>query len=518
MRRRKGGRARLSRLAWISAALLCMVMVPVAAAGGDKLFDDLDAIIKEESKKEAPTELVPGGSNSSIFRQLFLHSHVELTARYAHYAKDIPYTEEDTGELSLAFNTWTGKEHWRLHASGWLEAGTQDETYKGVSDFLRDESRRRRYLELNEIYTTISGGNLDVTLGRRVMPKDTTLWYQPSYVYHPLDLNVPVEPRTFGLWQLAADYALGDSQLTAAVLPVFQDPKVPAINSRWMPFYNEVAKAWSREEAVWLREKFLKGPVDDDPKSVFLYYYWRALRYEAELRRLLDNKSVEVKNDLPGGSLDEFGYLAKIKTSAGLVDLYGSYFFGPSEFPVVKIEERADTVAFLKKNPSVHKTGAGAGTTWRDFIFHVDGVFTLSPEDEDDSFIRYLGGVGYTAPWLAAALRMDRVDVLVDYARETITERQDAPGYFFSSEIIRPFRRDILVRVLLGITGDLSARYLADYDLRHDAKYHHVGMSYRLWSGLVSEVYFEWFDGGLNSYFGTWRDNDRVVVLLRWTL
>jgi hypothetical protein len=45
-----------------------------------------------------------------------------------------------------------------------------------------------------------------------------------------------------------------------------------------------------------------------------------------------------------------------------------------------------------------------------------------------------------------------------------------------------------------------------------------VGISYRLYSGLVSEVYMEWFDGDYGSYVGQWRDNDRVVVLLRWTL
>ena len=506
---------KLNGFVGILAVLLCMVMTTGADAEDSKLFDDLDAIMAEDGKKTEPADLVPGGSTVGVFLQLFEHSHVEATGRYAHFNENKGGPDDDTGELSLAFNTWTGQDHWRLHASGWLEAGTQEEMYAGVSHFLRDEDRRRRYFELNEIYTTFNQGNLDVTLGRRVMPRDMALVYQPSYVYHPIDLNVPVEPRTFGLWQISADYALGDSLLTAAVLPVFQDPKVPSVTSRWMPFRNALE---NEVEELWLQGKFFKDLVIDDLESLILYYYWRIFRDDAVLKRLLGTKTLEVQNDLPGGSLDEFGYLAKFKTSAGFVDLYGSYFFGPSEFPLIRVEERSDTVALIKENPVVHKVGGGAATTWGNFTFHGDGVFSLSPDDKDDSFFRYVAGVGYTAPRVAAALKMQRLDIMVDYAGESITSHQDAPGYFFSSEIIRPFKDDLVVRLLLGITEDLKAMYVTDQDLGYDSQYHRVGFSYRLYSGLVSEIYMEMFDGDYASYVGQWRDNDRVVVLLRWTL
>ena len=103
-------------------------------------------------------------------------------------------------------------------------------------------------------------------------------------------------------------------------------------------------------------------------------------------------------------------------------------------------------------------------------------------------------------------------------AKHYITSRQDAPGYYFSSELIRPFKNDLLLRLLFGITDDLSAMYVTDQDLRYDSQYHRLGFSYRLYPGLVSEIYAEWFKGEYASYVGQWRDNDRIVVLLRWTL
>jgi len=499
----------------VLAALLCIAMSTFADAQGGNLFDELDAVMAEEADKSGPADPLPRSSTAAVFLQIVEHSRIEATGRYAHFNENRGGYEDDTGELFLAFSTWAGQEHWRVHASGWLEAGTQDGMYESVSHFFRDENRRRRYLELNEIYATFERGDLDMTLGRRVMPKDMALLYQPSYVYHPLDLNVPVEPKTFGLWQVSSDYALGDTLLTAAVLPVFQDPKIPNITSRWMPFSNALE---NELEGTWFKDKLYKGLVIDDLFSLILYYYWLIFRDDDVLRRLLDTKTLSVRNNLPGGSMDEFGYLAKFKTSAGLVDLYGSYYFGPSEFPVIRILEEPNTVTLSKENPMVHKVGGGASTAWGNFTFHGDGVFSISPDDEDDSFIRYIVGAGYTAPGLAAALRIQRIDIMVDYAGETITSRQDAPGYFFSSELIRPFKNDLLFRLLFGITDDLSAMYVTDQDLRYDSQYHRLGISYRLYPGLVSEVYSETFKGEYGSYVGQWRDNDRVVVLLRWTL
>ena len=104
----------------------------------------------------------------------------------------------------------------------------------------------------------------------------------------------------------------------------------------------------------------------------------------------------------------------------------------------------------------------------------------------------------------------------MEYTRETILSDQDRKGYLISSRHARFGRDDVIAVARIGITEDLSLHYKADFDRGNHSRFQRTGASYRVRSGLVLTLDFEFFNGPYNTYFGRWRNNDRVVTMLKW--
>jgi len=393
-------------------------------------------------------------------------------------------TESDFAEGLLELSTWTGTKRWRLSMSGWLEAGTHKHTWAGHSEWFQDRDRRRRYLELNEIYLRWYQEEYDLTIGKKVFKNGITPLYSPADRYSPKDYNDPLDTKELGIWQVQADYYYKNIVMTGAILPVYQASKNPHEDSRW-----------------------IGSSVD--------------FKFPGLLFR--------VEEDIPRVAFSNISYFGRVKATAWGWDLFASAYHGLNPFYVLKVENEDAIVDDLidpamfqamgvtKDVVKVGNIAMGFSTTYNKWEFHGEGLYNYSYRSKDDNYLNYVGGITYNIDDMAKKIFMEQIEITVDYAGEWLMKKQSARGYISSSENSRFGRNDLIGRMNVKVNEDLSFQVTSVFQLGEEGRYTQCEGKYMLREGLFLIVGVEEFNGPNDSYFGRWDKNDRVIGALKYS-
>ena len=503
----------MKRLIVIAILILTAgVWAACAFAGDPDILNELDAYLE--------TDKTQIDSSPSIAGQLADHFSADLELRGSYFFKSAPdspetYADVDddrlTGEMRANWSSWTGKDWWSFHAAGWFEVGTREDACSGVTHFMTDHDNQKRYAELNESFLNLSHGAAAFTIGKKVFENGISTIYSPANRYTSADLSDPVNPIQTGSWQLACDYSREDTTYTGAILPFYQEKKIPAPGSRW------IVSGLQSGYSISSTYNLIPGSLEE--MLEILYYYTDNLLKNGRFADLVnDGKSVAVREDLPGNDPGDWGWFGRAKKSMGLWDTFLSAYYGPAFYPVVKLEDSATVATLIKDTPSVYQLAGGFSTTWKNTEFHGEALYSYSIHNHDDSYINYVGGFCHTSEKLASSLSLDKIDFLLEYAGEVITADQAATDYILSSRCARIGRNDLIASILVTATDDLSLHYLSDFTLSDDARFQRIGASLRIMPGLVFALDFEFFNGPLDTYFGRWCNNDRIVTSIKWSL
>jgi hypothetical protein len=508
----------------IAAALLILsfaAWTPCASAGDSPdILNELDGYLKGDEKAVDP-------SKEGLFGQLADHFSADLELRSSSYFKPAPelsnkYVSVDnyatvdndrlTGKMRANWSSWMGKEWWSVHAAGWFQAGTEADAYGGVTHFMTDRDNESRYAELNEIFLNLSpGGAAAWTLGKKVFKNGIATIYSPANRYTSADLHDPVNPVQLGTWQLAYDYSQGDTVYTGALLPFYQEKKIPPVGSRWL-----VSDLPSVDS--------LPSPFSIQPGSIqelmkLLYYYRDLLFKNRRVSDLIDSGATfSVREDLPGNSPGDWGWFGRVKKPMGIWDTFLSAYYGPSFYPVLRLEVSGNSATLIKETPTVHQLAGGFSTTWGSTEFHGEALYSYSRDNHDDSYVNYVGGLCHSSDSLATWLGLKKLDLVLEYAGEMITDELRITDFILSSKYTRIGRNDLIATVIATVTDDLSVHYLSDFALSDKALFQRVGASLRIMPGVVVTLDFEFFKGSPESYFGRWHNNDRMVTAVKWSL
>ena len=505
---------------FLPLALLCLCLVALPAGADDlDLLQSLDtamAAAKTKEKERAPDD-------QGVLEQLKANLDMGARLRGIHYfettgddllSKD---TQDDFGEAKLDYATGFGVRRVRVATSGWLEWGNQEDTYSGMTEFFQDDDRRRNVWEVNELYAVADFGEVDVTAGRKILENGMGTLFSPANRYSALDLNDPMDPRRLGVWQTSVDWTTGDTTWTMAVLPFFIASKTPSVESRWI----------SGDEWAGIPGYFGVDGSQYEDFLQWLYYFsdLSGVDLVSLIERVLgidfggQTPLVNVTYDTPDSDdPEQWGWFGRVKTSVGNWDLSGSAFHGPSVYPVLKahVDTSALTATVIVEHPITDQASGGFSTTWKELEFHGEALVSMAEGGTDDSYVQSMGGVTWSSQSLAEAMGMHRVDLTAEYVREDIMDRQSADGYFMSSEYARLGRDDVLGRLELFLTEDVSLQWMTDVLLSNSARLHRFGATWRLAEGLVWSGAVELFDGPDTTYYGRWRDLDRVVTSLEY--
>ena len=481
-------------------------------AGDPDIMNELDAYLETD---KTPIESSPG-----VAGQLVDHFSADLELRTSSFFKPAldfyeTYVDADddrfVGKMLANWSSWAGKDWWNLHAAGWFEAGTRTNAYGGVTHFMTDPDNQKRYAELNEIFLNLSSSDFEFSIGKKIFKNGISTLYSPANRYTSADLNDPVNPVQIGSWQLTCNYSREDTVYTGAILPFYQEKKIPEPGSRWivsdLPSGDSLSSAYN----------LIPGSIEE--MQELLYYYMEELLENGRFADVIDNeKSVAVREDLPGNDPEDWGWFGRVKKSMGLWDTFVSAYRGPAFYPVVKLEENTTAATLIKDTPNVYQLAGGFSTTWKNTEFHGEALYSYSIHNHDESYINYVGGFSHTIEKVAKSLGLQKIDFLLEYAGEIITTDQDATDYIMSSKNTRIGRNDLIAGILVTATDDFSLHYLSDFTLSDNARFQRTGASLQIMPRLVFTLDFEFFDGPLDTYFGRWRNNDRIVTSIKWSL
>lgn len=467
---------------------------PPQNAPGDVLKDvDTTGPISEKVKPpEMPTptaETIGEGFAAQLVKNF--HGSVRLRGmQYTQNPPDRPNVDERNtfGNVLAKFTNKTGGKSWDLNVGGWLEYGNEENTYSGTftNEFAQDTDRRRRILEINELFLNFSGTNYNAVLGRKTITNGISTLFMPADRMRPQDLNDPMDPKDLNLWQARFDYYLGNHNLTALFLPVYQENKVPSETSRWMG------------------EKKSGDTVEAD---------------------IYDAGNAGMENDRAKITDNNFGYLLRWKGTVNGWDLFASYYHGPNPYYVVR-EERVATGVPGQTKPIRYKEviktdtiATGFSTSYEKWEFHGEATYTNAYDRKDDNYINYVAGFTYTIDDWAKKIFLEKIDITLEYANEIITNFQNAETYVASSKKSRLGKNDILSRVNLEYNDKLSFQFLCNFSLTRgeEGRYQKLMAKYKIRDGLISKLSLEFFGGQNDSLYGRWSRNDRVTLEIEYS-
>ena len=435
----------------------------------DELAEDTGVTVSKSPWLEIPMKLVDNVAGSLRFRSMFFLRDAE--ERPGADTSDIHYN------VLLRFNTWTGGDAWRFDVAGWVEGGTEEGVYSGVTRWFQDDAGRteRRHLEINELSGMISQPNYDLVFGKKIFKNGLSTLFSPANRLLALDLIDPLDPKEFGIWQAKIDYYLNQYTLTGAVLPVFDGGKIPPPSSRWTG-----------------------RTIDSDPRD----FDFRAITTAEE--------------DYPDIKFSNFGVFGRVKTTYHGWDVFFSYYDGLNPYPVLKVEQRNGEETAVKKNVRVGNYATGFSTTWNKWEFHGEGLYNHSYNGKDDNYANCVGGLTYIIDDLAKKVFLERIDITLEYAFEWVIREQYATGYTISSRNVRLGRNDIFTRIKFKYNKDLDFVYVSDFELEDNGRFNHFEANYAFGKGLSAKVAIETFNGTDESYYGRWEYNDRIIAELKY--
>ena len=322
----------------------------------------------------------------------------------------------------------------------------------GLGAAAPQDQRRRRWVDIDRLMWTVGWGDVDFTLGR--WADDIEAAY-PANRPAPYDLNEPTLPRIQSRWALTAEVYLGDRAYKVAFYPFFIPSKTPAAASAWN---------WGRAG-----DSYFAGA---DPQS-------------------LD----EVRPAGPAQSLLSFGYRSRRRGW----DWGWGLDWGPDQYPVLTTgRDGAATRRYRRK------TYLSAHTESPRAPLALYGQAVAQTGGGDDRFLA-----------LGLGLKIRRRALVLEavYRREWIVQRAGGADLLASSRQARWGRDDLGLQAGWE-SGAFEARaglhrLLGAGSYRADAEvgWRRSRLSWR----LRAEAF-----GGEKGYYGRWRRNDRLLLVLEY--
>ena len=129
----------------------------------------------------------------------------------------------------------------------------------------------------------------------------------------------------------------------------------------------------------------------------------------------------------------------------------------------------------------------------------------------------YVGGITYTNYDFAGIIGHERIDITLEYGGEWIDATLSHSDYERSSEDARPTNNNGFDRIEFKYDEDLKWQWGINYEISDEGWSQGVRLEYNWTDDVTIKVSAEFFDGGNESYFERWEDNDRVICQLEYS-
>lgn len=351
---------------------------------------------------------------------------------------------------------------------------------RGVRLQIPDTSRFRSLLDLKEAIAGFQYGPLDLTLGKQIFAWGTADAFNPTDNLNPYDFLDVIDHEKMGVYAAAARASVGPVTLTFVAVPYFTPSRTPLRDSRWLPLLSPEASA------------------------------------------------ILAERELPGPTVDNIQYAARLRGTIRGWDLSVSYFDGFEHTPVIKqtsVEVSPGTVA-PRLTPVFTRMGVAGfdfSTTWRSFEFHGEGAVKLVKEN--GRVDRFQGVIGLNYAWDSRLRWLERINVILEYGREEdLASDPDSPVLStdrlleLGALLLNNAARDGVfgqIRFTFDDATQLTLRSAVDFTV-DASSYAQIKVNRKLLRSLHLEAGLDVFSGDRDTFWGRWRDNNRFFLFLKY--
>ena len=478
----------MQRTCWI---LLALAVLPGLALGSEESADDLlesldDLLETPPLQTGQAEEEAPPDAWTQLGLQLVENFHgsfrTRLTQHVANPNDRLNPKMSQTQTFSwtrLNMQTWVGDDIWKIKAAGWLQVDNLDDTFHhDFSDyrFFQDRSRQARYAVLNELTFQLHQPTFDLTVGKTFLENGVGLLFSPADVYTAYDYNDPINRQGLGRWLIRADIPLGQAwTLTGVFLPIAPISKMPDVSSRWVTGSPGVAP--------------FPGP---------------------------GVAGGVVPVDYPDITAENFSYFARLKGTLKGWDLYASAYYGlsnqyvlPSSKQVLRFNGLPNTRPTM---PKAVQFSGGFSTTHGRWKLYGENFTQFTIDHEDDDYTQFLVGtmVVLDDDWVTT-LGWDRIDLIVEYAKECIIRNYDPSKTFIGSRQARMGTNTLMAELNIVFSEKWNFQYIHANQLDLSGQANILRTEWEFVPDMFLRLGYEMFHGRPKEYVGRWDNNSRFV-------
>jgi hypothetical protein len=404
--------------------------------------------------------------------------HLKITLEYRNYSYFEGKSRGDgrnsisEGRLRVEYDRDVG-DNMRAYINALLQADDDEFTHGFVDDF-EDDDLRRNYFNFTEAFLDIYFDDFDLRLGKQIITWGKADVSNPTDNINPTDYSNLLDDETIGVVAVNLNYYWNGWNLQVVGVPGFTPTRLPPQGTRF---------AFVPPD----------GMAQIGPFSVPI-----------------------MEPELPSNSIDNAQYGLRLLTTYRGWDFSVSYYDGINDIP-------APTVRLGKPIPSpeavvpvYHRYRAIGGdfaTTFDRWGFHGEAAQLIFDGDTEDARFQYVIGLDYTR---SDVLFDHDIFVIIEYVGEDVTKK--GSGFDSGTALDR-----VLVSALAGnITYEFTE--YTKVELRGVVDFHQ-GDDYYIQPQLVHQMTDDFeitagldiLGGPKDTFFGEFKDNDRVFVKLKYT-
>ncbi|MFQ5897432.1 MAG: DUF1302 family protein [Candidatus Methylomirabilia bacterium] len=276
-------------------------------------------------------------------------------------------------------------------------------------------------------------------------------------------------------------------------------------------------------EGVWV-------PVfDPDMTSFRAENRWTALPEEGEVPGLgrarltfREGRRVEPSRTLESGQIG-----VRLNGSSRGWDFAGMYYYGYDRVPTIIRQEvtRVDpvgseaTITLVPVHKRIHIVGGDFATVISEWGLRAEAAYTLTTDlESDDSevgdpYLRFTGGVDRTFSRIPVG---QSLFVIVEYALDTELPQRGAANQEEVGGLLHFFRHALLLNTTWKYTEFLRVRLEGFVNLEEGDFVLQPELSWQPMDGMTIVLGGDVLGGRRDTFFGTFRDNDRVRVRISY--
>jgi len=384
------------------------------------------------------------------------------------------------GRLRVEYDTDVG-DNMRLYVDALLQADDDQFTHGFVNDF-EDDDLQRNYLNFTEAFLDIYFDDFDLRLGKQIITWGKADAANPTNNLTPTDYSNLLDDENIGAVAVNFNYYWNDWNLQLVGVPGFTPTRLPPGDTRFALV--------PRHGITVIEEPLLPFPLlvpVEDPR-------------------------------LPSNTVDNVQFGARLQTTYRGWDFSVSYYDGINDIPSptqrlvqtplpVEIPE-----AIVPVYNRMRVIGGDFATTFDQWGFHGEAAQLVFDGDREDSRFQYVIGFDYTK----SDIIFDHdLFVIMEYVGEDVTT--EGKGFDSGSALDRVLVSAVAANITYKFNEYTKFELKSAVDFyQGDDYYIQPQLVHQMTDEFEITLGFDILGGPRDTFFGQFRDNDRVFVKLKY--